>query len=129
FSTAVRPFRDGFIATTPENVREARRFVAGLEASGGTNISGALDAALGGESPEHLALLVFLTDGLPSVGERAPDRIAETAGARLGRTRVFPVGIGHDVNTYLIERLATEGRGAAEFIPPGGNVEDIVGEL
>jgi Ca-activated chloride channel family protein len=129
FSTTVRSFREGFVAATAENVREARRFVAALEASGGTNISGALDAALGGEATDHLALLVFLTDGLPSVGERAPDRIAESAGSRIGRTRVFPVGIGHDVNTYLIERLATEGRGAAEFIPPGGNVEDVVGGL
>jgi Ca-activated chloride channel family protein len=129
FSTAIRPFHEGFVSATPEMLREARRFVSGLEAGGGTNIAGALDASLGGEAPDHLPLLVFLTDGMPSVGEQAPDKIAATAGARIGRTRVFPVGIGHDVNTYLIERLAAEGRGTAEFIPPGANVEDVVGTL
>jgi Ca-activated chloride channel family protein len=129
FSTAVRQFREGFSTATADNLREARQFVSALEASGGTNIAGALEVALGGGDPEHLPVLVFLTDGLPSVGEQAPDRIAATAGSRIGRTRVFPVGIGHDVNTYLIERLAAEGRGAAEFIPPGANVEDVVGGL
>ncbi len=129
FSTAVRPFREGFVQATAENIREARRFVSTLEAGGGTNIAGALDAALGGEAPEHLPLLVFLTDGLPSVGEQAPDRIAVQAAAKIGRTRVFPVGIGHDVNTYLIDRLAVEGRGTALFISPGANVEEPVSAL
>ena len=129
FSTAVRPFREGFVPATSENIRDARTFVEALEASGGTNIAGALDAAFGGESAERLSLLIFLTDGLPSVGEQAPDRIATLAGARIGRTRVFPVGIGHDVNTYLIERLAAEGRGTPEFIPPGANVEVTVSAL
>jgi Ca-activated chloride channel family protein len=70
-----------------------------------------------------------VTDGLPSAGEQAPDRIAEQAGGRVGKTRIFTVGIGHDVNTYLLDRLASRGRGSAEYVPPGTSVEVAMGAL
>ena len=35
-------FRDDFVDATPENIREARRYLDGLRAEGSTNISGAL---------------------------------------------------------------------------------------
>jgi Ca-activated chloride channel family protein len=63
------------------------------------------------------------------VGEQAPDRIAGEAAARIGRARIFPVGVGHDVNTYLLDRLATEGRGAVEYVPPGASVESALGVI
>jgi Ca-activated chloride channel family protein len=130
FSSAVRSFRPGFTAATPDNLREARSFVEALQADGGTNIAGALDAALGAAVAEdRLPIVLFLTDGIPSVGEQAPDRIAELAGGRIGRARIFTVGIGHDVNTYLLDRLAKEGRGSAEYVAPGANVEVAVGTL
>jgi Ca-activated chloride channel family protein len=130
FSSGVVNFRDGFVAATRENLDAARAFVNGLVADGGTNIAGALDAALGQGTPEErLPIVVFMTDGVPSVGEQAPERIATTAGARLGRTRLFTFGIGQDVNTYLLDRLAQEGRGTAQYVPPEADVEQAVGSL
>jgi len=130
FSSAVREFRTGFAVATGPNLAAARQFIDGLVAEGGTNISGALEAALGSRvAEERLALVVFLTDGLPSVGEQQPDRIATAATARIGRARMFTVGVGHDVNTYLLDRLAREGRGAAEYVSPGASVEVAVGQL
>lgn len=130
FSSGVRNFRDGFTPATGANLREAREFVDALQADGGTNISGALDAVLGTSvSEERLQLVIFLTDGVPSVGEQDPDRIAAQAAGRIGRARVFTVGVGHDVNTYLLDRLAKEGRGAAEYVAPDANVEVAVGNL
>lgn len=130
FSSAVRRFRDGYVPATRENLAAAREFIEGLAAEGGTNIAGALDAAL--DSPgdtERLPIVLFLTDGIPSVGEQAPDRIAEQASARIGRSRIFAVGLGHDVNTYLLDRLASGGRGSAEYVPPGVSVETAMGSL
>src|SRR5207237_8696929 len=46
FSTDVRTFRDEFASATAENVRAASRYLESLDASGSTNISGALDEAL-----------------------------------------------------------------------------------
>jgi Ca-activated chloride channel family protein len=130
FSNWVRPFREGFTPATPENLQAARGFVNQLVAEGGTNIAGALDAVLGATvSEERLPIILFLTDGLPSVGEQAPDRIAASASARIGRARIFTVGLGHDVNTYLLDRLAREGRGTAEYVAPGANVEVAIGNL
>jgi Ca-activated chloride channel homolog len=130
FSAQVRRFRDGFVPATRENLTAAREFVDGLGADGGTNIAGALDAALDVHGDgERLSMVVFMTDGLPSVGEQAPDKIAEQAAGRMGRTRVFTIGIGHDVNTYLLDRLAARGRGVSEYVAPGSNVETTMGLL
>ncbi len=128
FSGQVRRFREGPVAATTANLTDAREFVDRLGAEGGTNLAAALDAAL--DTPadaERLSQIVLVSDGMPSVGEQAPDRIAASAAARMGRSRIFPVGVGHDVNTYLLDRLAAEGRGAVEYVPPGASVESAVG--
>jgi Ca-activated chloride channel family protein len=131
FSSAVRRFRDDFAPATRENLTAAREYIDRLSAEGGTNIAGALEAALEPRNgPERLGLVLFVTDGLPSIGEQAPDRIAEQAAARRSaETRIFTVGIGHDVNTYLLDRLATSGRGSAEYVAPGSSVETAIGSL
>jgi Ca-activated chloride channel family protein len=130
FSSGVRNFRDGWAPATPDALREARSFIDNLQADGGTNIAGALDAVLGTAVAEsRLPIVLFLTDGIPSVGEQEPDRIAAAAAGRIGRTRVFTIGLGTDVNTYLLDRLAKEGRGAAEYVAPDVNVEVAVGTL
>lgn len=130
FSSTVRHFRDGFTPATAGNLAAARGFVDALGAEGGTNIAGALDAALGATpDAERLSLVVFMTDGLPSVGEQRPERIAAQAAGQIGRRRIFTVGVGHDVNTFLLDRLAKEGRGSASYVAPGASVEVAVGSL
>lgn len=128
FSNAVRHFREGFAPATPAVLAEARRYVDDLAATGGTNLAGAIDAALAiPASAERLPLVFLLSDGLPSVGEREPDRIAADAAGRIGRARIFTVGVGQDVNTYLLDRLAVEGRGSATYVAPDADVADAVG--
>jgi Ca-activated chloride channel family protein len=128
FSSAVRSFRDGFVPATAAELAEARQFVDGLAAGGGTNLAGAVTAALAERSDgERAATILLLTDGLPSVGEQQPDRIAAEAAARIGSARIFTVGVGHDVNTYLLDRLAVDGRGSATYVRPGSDVGDAVG--
>jgi Ca-activated chloride channel family protein len=130
FSSQIRRFRDSFVPATRDNLAAVREFVDGLGAEGGTNMAGALDAALDSPSDgERLSIIVFMTDGLPSIGEQAPDRLAEQAAGRIGRNRVFTVGIGHDVNTYLLDRLASRGRGTSAYVAPGSSVETAMGSL
>ncbi|HWB43199.1 MAG TPA: VIT domain-containing protein, partial [Gemmatimonadales bacterium] len=130
FSGAVRAFRDQAAPATTANLADARAFVDGLAAEGGTNLAGAIEAALDGSGDaERLTQIILVSDGMPSIGEQEPDRIAANASARIGRARIFPVGVGHDVNTYLLDRLAAEGRGAVEYVPPGANVETAVGMI
>jgi Ca-activated chloride channel family protein len=128
FSNGLRHFREGFTLATSDAIADARTFVNALSANGGTNLAGAVEAGLAERGDgERLAIVLLLTDGLPSVGEQAPDRIAAEAAGRIGRARIFTVGVGHDVNTYLLDRLAVEGRGSATYVTPGTNVGDAVG--
>jgi len=130
FSSGVTEFRSGLTPATRPNLASAQEFVGALSAGGGTNIEGALDVALrqatGGD---RVSLVVFMTDGLPSVGQTQPDQIAAAAGGRIGQSRIFTVGVGTDVNTYLLDMLAKEGRGSATYVAPNANLEVAVGNL
>jgi Ca-activated chloride channel family protein len=106
----------------------AREWIDALNATGGTNLEGAVAAALAGTTArERMTLVFLLTDGLPSVGEQQPDRIAAAAAGEIGERRIFTIGVGQDVNTYLLDRLAVEGRGSATYVAPGADVGDAVG--
>jgi Ca-activated chloride channel homolog len=130
FSTGVATSGDGWSGTSPGELGAARAWVDALRAQGGTNIAGALEEAFRLESPEdRLPIVLFLTDGLPTVGERDPERIAAVAEAARGRARVFAFGVGYDVNTYLLDRLSAAGRGSTAYIQPGEDVELAVGAL
>lgn len=127
FSTDVRTFRDSFVRATRENVEAGTRYLESLEASGSTNISGALDAALqDGGSSGRLGLVLFVTDGEPTIGERNPDAIASRVSRLRGDRRIFSFGVGADLNAALVERLAVEGRGTAQFVRPDESVERAV---
>ncbi len=130
FSNRVRAYRAEWTAASARERERAREWIDNLQANGGTNIEGALAEAFRTESPEdRLPIVVFLTDGLPSVGERNPERIGEQAEARRGNARVFAFGVGYDVNTYLLDRLSAAGRGTTEYVEPGEGVEDALGTL
>jgi Ca-activated chloride channel family protein len=124
FSNGVTAYRSTWAEPTGPELRDAHAWIDRLDADGGTNIAGALDEAFRLDSPEaRLPIVVFLTDGLPSVGEQNPERIARQAEQRRGRARVFAFGVGYDVNTYLLDRLSAAGRGATQYVQPGEDVE------
>ncbi|MBI4421841.1 MAG: VWA domain-containing protein [Gemmatimonadetes bacterium] len=130
FSGGVSAYRDGWTGATDDEVRRAAEWVERLTADGGTNIAGALTEAFRHASPDdRLPIVLFLTDGLPSVGEQNPERIASQAEQARGRARVFAFGVGYDVNTYLLDRLTAAGRGATQFVQSDGEIEGAIGGL
>jgi Ca-activated chloride channel family protein len=130
FSGSVTTYRSGWAPATASAVRDARRWVEDLRAGGGTNLEEALHEAFRLEGdPEHLDIVLFLTDGLPSVGERNPERLAQQAERSRGNTRVFAFGVGYDVNTYLLDRLSAAGRGGTQYVTPDQDVEQALGAL
>ncbi|MCZ6916778.1 MAG: VIT domain-containing protein [Gemmatimonadetes bacterium] len=130
FSNMVSTHSRDWIEVSERTLRAARRWVDGLNADGGTNIAGALREAFRLESDEsRLPIVLFLTDGLPSVGEENPERIAQQAEQLRNRARVFAFGVGYDVNTYLLDRLTAAGRGATEYVEPTEDVERAIGTL
>jgi Ca-activated chloride channel family protein len=132
FASDVRTFRDEFVAATPENLRAATRYLDALEATGSTNIEGALrEAVRVPTTAGRLPLVLFMTDGEATVGERRAERLAtigsDAAGRAGAQRRIFTFGLGADVNVSLLEQLALEGRGSAEFVRPDESVERMVG--
>src|SRR6266571_2013450 len=130
FSGGVRRYASAWTPATVANRSDAGNWIRSLEAEGGTNIAGALTEAFA-EPPdaEALGVVVFLTDGQPSVGENDPERIAARAEQGRGRFRVFAFAVGDDVNTYLLDRLTERARGTTEYVRPGENIERVVGAL
>jgi Ca-activated chloride channel family protein len=130
FSSGVRRFRVEWTPVSAESRREAEQWIRALEAEGGTNIAGALAEAFSATPREGaLGVVVFLTDGLPTIGESDPERIVDAAERHRGAFRVFAFGIGDDVNTYLLDRLTERARGVTEYIRPGADIEATVGDL
>ena len=126
FSTDVTALGGGeLLAATPKNLERARQAAAQITASGGTNIGGGLLAALKECRPDRarFAAIVFLTDGMPTVGETDPERLLATWRERSGATRLFALGVGTDVKDFLLTKLAAEGRGDARYVRDGDDLE------
>lgn len=132
FSTGTTPYASGL---QPASQRaDAQRFVDGLRAEGSTDINRALLEALsntssrggatGGTRP---AIVIFLTDGLPTTGETNSQKIiANVTNAAPGNVRLFTFGVGDDVNTVLLDTLAEKLRGASAYVRPNEKIDEIV---
>jgi Ca-activated chloride channel family protein len=130
YSSSVTTYRPDWTEASEAALREARAWIDGIAASGGTNIADALREAFRAANSEgRLPIVVFLTDGLPSVGEQNPERLAESAERSRGQARVFAFGVGYDVNTYLLDRLTASAGGTTQYVEPGEDVEQAVGTL
>jgi Ca-activated chloride channel family protein len=61
---------------------------------------------------------------LPTVGETTPARIIENVrSTRVQGVRLFTFGVGYDVNTALLDKLAAENKGTADYVEPKENLE------
>ena len=111
---------------TADSRKEAETFVTNLKTIGGTAIDDALRTALdtGDKESKRPKLVVFLTDGLPTVGDTSVDGIMKSVKERAqGMTRVFAFGVGTDVNTHLLDRIAEETRAVSQYVLPDEDTE------
>src|SRR5690606_20297991 len=88
-------------------------FVEGIYAGGGTNISGALKSAMAQlQDKKRPSYVIFLTDGLPTVGETNEAKIVDQARKENDvHARIVSFGVGYDVNSRLLDRLARQNFG------------------
>jgi Ca-activated chloride channel family protein len=110
----------------PAAIDEAKEWVARLQADGGTEIMGPLLAALE-DIEEHTPLrqVVFITDGC--VGDE--DALFVAINNKLGRSRLFTIGIGSAPNSHFMERAASFGRGDFTHIGTPSEVSLRMGEF
>jgi Ca-activated chloride channel family protein len=125
FSTGTRPYARGLVSAGERG--EARAFVERLEASGSTDINRALLEAVAMAGDARPTTLIFLTDGLPTVGEVEIERIIDNlADAAPDSVRIFPFGVGYDVNTTLLDTVAQNHRGASGYVLPEEAIDEKV---
>ncbi len=133
FSTGVRQYASRLRPAS--EAREAVAWVRRLEAVGGTDINRALLEALAQmdgsagltTSAERPTVLIFLTDGLPTEGVTEIEQILSNVEATApGNARLFPFGVGDDVNTILLDTLAEQNRGATSYVRPYEQIDEEI---
>ncbi len=125
FSTGVRAF-----SNQPEPLSalpEAHRFVDNLRAEGSTDINRALLEAIDSAGRQRPTIIIFLTDGLPTSGvvdtPLILNSVEQTTAANI---RIFPFGVGDDVDTLLLDSLAEQNRGTSAYVRLGERVDELV---
>ncbi len=131
YDSEIETFRPDLEKFNDETRAAAIGFVEGLYAGGSTNIDGALKRALGiladSKRPTYV---LFLTDGLPTTGETGESAIVKHSEEENDvRARVFAFGVGYDVNSRLLDKLARANFGMSQFVRPNEDIEASVSAL
>ncbi|MCP3915224.1 MAG: VWA domain-containing protein [bacterium] len=131
YSSQVASFAARSVIKNRETTLQARAYVNSIKPSGGTNIHDAILEALRQEPrPGMLPIVLFVTDGLPTVGRTSEVEIRERVekGNPHGK-RVFTFGVGNDVNVPLLDRLSDVTRATSTYVLPGEDVEVKVAQV
>jgi Ca-activated chloride channel homolog len=132
FATDTEHLFGALLPASTENRDRARGFIDGLRAAGGTAIQDALGEALalrkeggsgGSGGAPRPCYVVFMTDGLPTIGETREDPLVDGVRAAARGARLFTFGIGTDVNAHLLDRISAESRGASQYVLAGEDIE------
>ena len=128
FSTEVEPLFEKLVTASESNREKANEFIDRLKPIGGTAIDDALQKALalrpGISGQTKPFVIVFLTDGMPTIGTTDENQIvANVKKANEAHTRIFCFGIGGDVNTHLLDKITEETRAFSQYVLPEEDIE------
>ena len=132
FATTVNKYRDKLQDASTENLEHAAKWVEALEATGGTAINDALQAALDYRTSDEGRSfnIVFFTDGQPTIGETNVDKIMKNTMAKnTANTRIFTFGVGDDVNATFLDQVAEQTRALSTYVRPAEDIEAKVSGL
>jgi len=134
FATGIERLSPGWVRADEKGKADAERFIGEFKAAGGTFISGALDAALDARTdPKRPAMVLFLTDGIPTVGLSQVNLLIEGLAARKKKSERFPriyvFGVGDDVNTKLLDSIAELSGASRAYVEPGEKIDEEVADL
>ena len=115
----------GLIRADAAGKKRGEAFVQKLRPTGGTNINDSLTASMRQfDKSDRPKMLVYMTDGLPTVGETNVEKIIDNLNkAKTVDVRIFPFGFGYDVNTLLLDRLGSENSGISDYVQPKEDLE------
>jgi len=125
FSTEAEPLFEKLVEANEANRARAGTFIRDIKPIGGTAIAAALETALKArpQAETRPFVVIFLTDGLPTVGPTRPEDILSIVRKSGGNARIFSFGIGSDVNTHLLDQLAESTRAFSQYVLPEEDIE------
>jgi Ca-activated chloride channel homolog len=125
FSTETESLFGGLKKASSGHRKQALDFIRDLKPIGGTAINAALIEALDlkPEKSNRPFLVIFLTDGRPTIGITGEGQIVKNVGNAAGKTRVFCFGIGTDVNAHLLDKITEETRASSTYVTPNEDIE------
>jgi Ca-activated chloride channel family protein len=125
FSTTVDLFEKSFVSADDDHKKKGTDWIEKIEATGGTAIADAIDAALKARADDARNFtVIFLTDGQPTIGVTDPKAIIQqTESKNTAGTRIFSFGVGDDVNTTLLDQISDKTRGTSSYVRPNENIE------
>jgi Ca-activated chloride channel family protein len=132
FATTVNRYTEKLLPVSSEQVEQAKKWVDGLEATGGTAINDALLSALELRSDDEgrTFTIVFFTDGRPTIGETDADKIMRNVLAKnTANTRIFTFGVGDDLNASFLDQLAEQSRALSTYVREFEDIEAKVSSL
>jgi len=131
YDSTVEAFAPELQRFTDETRKTALGFVAGIHAGGSTNIDAALARTLGMlKDSSRPSYVLFMTDGLPTAGETGEAKIVLNASQHNGAAaRMINFGVGFDVNSRLLDRLARANHGQSLYVRPDEDIESHVSHL
>lgn len=126
FATEVETLFAKLVDASAAQRSRAQSFIKDLKPNGGTAINDALQKALAlrPEEGERPFVIIFLTDGRPTIGVTSETAIVEnvTRGNR-ANTRIFCFGIGTDVNTHLLDKITEHTKAFSQYVLPEEDLE------
>lgn len=126
FSNNATEFNATPVKATPENLAAGKKYVDGLRADGGTEITTAINQAFAKPPVSGaMRMVVFLTDGYIGNEAEVISRISKW----IGDARIYALGVGSSVNRYLLAEMARTGRGFVRIVDPTENSDDVAIEL
>ncbi len=136
YSTETETLFNKLRTAKKQQTKEAKEFVKGLKAGGGTAIEEALVLAIETvskqENKESIrpTQIIFITDGRPTIGEtrtnKIIDRLVKKKQEIKGNMRIFSFGIGTDINTKLLDLISQKTKASTEYVLPEENIEHKV---
>jgi Ca-activated chloride channel homolog len=127
FSSSARRWHRGAKEATSSVKREARGWINGLRAGGGTEMVSGMLEALAPLTERSQRQVVLLTDGY--IGQEREVITQVMQKLPRGSCRVHVVGVGSSVNRTLTAGVARAGAGVELILAPGEDAERLVGGL
>lgn len=105
-----------------DTIDEAKKYVANLQADGGTEMMQAVEIANEMPAADHrLRVFAIMTDGYIGDDKQVIDFVKTTR----AKSRWFAFGTGNSVNRYLIDGIANHGGGEAEYVLLNSSSEKV----